>query len=82
MPIIPAKIREARGDWTLERLAVEMQNAGIKISKQAIEAWEKGFSRPNGPNLDALMRVTGRTASFFFGEENGKQSRRKEKAGA
>ena len=52
------KYRDAMG-WSLERVAVAMEEEGEAVTRQTCHNWEVGKCQPGGRKLLALARVFG-----------------------
>ena len=57
----PARLREARGDRSLEVIA-----AAAGVSRQAVDNRERGKSEPDATPLFRIAEATGRSLDFFF----------------
>lgn len=57
----PVRLREARGERSLEAIA-----AAAGVSRQTASNWELGRSEPPASALQAIASLTGKTLDFFF----------------
>lgn len=53
-------------DWTLDRLAAEMTEAGYPVTAQAISLWERGDTSPRNHHQVGWCKVTGRQHRDVF----------------
>jgi transcriptional regulator with XRE-family HTH domain len=59
----PEKLREARGERSLEDLAKT-----INVSRQTVSRWEKGETEPDASELAGIAAATGKPLEYFYGE--------------
>nr|WP_279079317.1 helix-turn-helix domain-containing protein [Hafnia alvei] len=51
--------------WSKSKLARE-----LGVSAQAVQQWERGITRPNGPNLLRLSEVSGKPEHWFLSSDD------------
>ena len=66
MKFSPERLREARGNRSIEELAFA---AGV--SAQSIRNWEAGKHEPAASTLAALAKYLGRPMEFFISQDSG-----------
>jgi transcriptional regulator with XRE-family HTH domain len=73
MPIFAEHIRTARESKGLSQHGLARRIGDIvgrEVVGQTISNWENGKYQPRPELLDALVQVTGRPHSFFYGEKS------------
>lgn len=72
MKINPERIKEARLPNTQDWLAREInRRTDGAITSQTVSNWERGVCEPSTRYFLAMCDATGKSASFFYGENVG-----------
>ena len=59
-------LRENKG-YSVEKLFVELSNAGLDIACSTYRNWENGVNEPNAGNLEIIAKYYKKPLGFFFG---------------